>query len=68
MSSDEKKMEGADKPTEDDGAKKAVADTDDDEDRVCGFDFRHFFSLLNALRKLLEPTDNSSRTKDYQVV
>ena len=40
MSSDEKKMEGADKPAEDDGAKKAVADTDDDEDRVCGFDFR----------------------------
>ena len=39
MSSDEKKMEGADKK-EDDGAKKAVADTDDDEDRVCGFDFR----------------------------
>jgi len=33
MSSDEKKMEGADKPAEDDGAKKAVADTDDDEDR-----------------------------------
>ena len=40
MSSDEKKMEGVDKPTEDDGAKKAVADTDDDEDRVCGFEFR----------------------------
>ena len=38
MSSDEKKMEGADKPAEDDGAKKAVADTDDDEDRVCGFE------------------------------
>ena len=34
MSSDENKAAAADKPTEDDGAKKAVADTDDDEDRV----------------------------------
>ena len=39
MSSDENKAAsaaaGSDKPTEDDGAKKAVADMDDDEDRVC---------------------------------
>ena len=34
MSSDENKAAAADKPTEDDGAKKPVTDTDDDEDRV----------------------------------